>query len=111
LTGCEPARLSGPLPREQVFARLQACNTLFRKADGLAVIPFPGGRPGRAGVRIQEWADLSPSEQNELVDLTACLQSGGDIGPVVIEVVNSSTYQTLSRRRVSNDRDFAALVS
>jgi len=105
-TACtQPARLSGPLTEKQRLARLQACARLFNEVRGFAVVPFPGG----GGVRVDKWVELSDREQTQMIDLVACLQRGGDLGPVEVRLINSDTREPYLDRRVSNNRDFAAV--
>ena len=108
LFGCaaEPT-LDGPLPLEDRYARMQACNQLFREAGGFRVF----AAPGTGSTQSAAWQALTSAEQSELIRLSACLQTGGAVEPVTFEVYDGYQRRTLARREVPNNVDFARLVA
>ena len=102
LSACGEPRIEGELDFEAKFARLQACNRLWR-VEGYSRV-MPQGGSGR--VDQLEFERLGPVKQRRLAELAACQRSSGAVEPMVIQFYVSR--RNLKRISAKNDIDFAS---
>jgi hypothetical protein len=101
LFGCEPSANDSPsrLSAEQQQQRIAACFDSHRLLTARGVIAHGGASPG---VDPEVWSGLTGEDKTLVIEVAACIQSGGQPGEQEILVQRAGGLGELERRRTPN---------